>query len=112
MLSKKEDLIERIRTLPKKRLTDIDKQLIFILVERSKIQRERSVTILNKGFLVFFAFIIIAILSRLYEIVDQLFINILFVFGIAVITIAMLAYQTAIKKEEQTLDGIFDYFLK
>ena len=111
-MDKKEDLVEKFSYLPKRKLSEIEKQLIFILVEKSKIQRERSMAILNKGFMVFFAFVIIAAMSNIYEIVPGEYIRYLFLFSIVVLVFAAYTYQSAIHKEEKTLDALLDSFLK
>ena len=109
---KKEAFIEKFRTLPKRSLSDIEKQMIFIIIEKSKVQRERSIIILNKGFLVFLTLIIVAYLSRIYDLVSQLYINILFIFGVVVLIISMITYYRIILDEEKTLDILLDSFLK
>ena len=110
--SKKEDLIDRFRTLPNRRLSDIEKQMVFILIEKSKIKRERSMIILNKGFLIFFAFIIIAALVKINEIIPQIYLNIIFLFGIAVLIIAVMLYHGVISEEEKNLDNLLESFLR
>ena len=109
---KKENLIDRFRTLPNRKLSDIEKQMIFILVEKSKIKRERSMIILNKGFLIFFAFIIIAALVKLNDVIPQIYISLLFLFGIVVLTVAVMLYHGVISEEEKNLDELLDSFLK
>ena len=109
---KKEELIDRFRTLPNRRLSDIEKQMVFILIEKSKIKRERSMIILNKGFLIFFAFIIIAALVKINEIIPQIYLNIIFLFGIAVLIIAVMLYHGVISEEEKNLDNLLESFLR
>lgn len=109
---KRENLIEEFKNAPKRKLSEIEKQLIFILIEKSKIQRERSMAILNKGFLLFAAFIVIAYLGRFNEIISQIYINILFLVGITVLITSIVLYQGTISNEERNLDAILDSFLK
>jgi len=111
-MDKKEDLVEKFSNLPKRKLSEIEKQLIFILIEKSKIQRERSMAILNKGFMIFFAFIIVAAMSNIFEIINKTYIIYLFLFSITVLIVAAYTYQSAVKKEENTLDALLDSFLK
>ena len=111
-MDKKEDLVEKFSYLPKRKLSEIEKQLIFILIEKSKIQRERSMAILNKGFMIFFAFVIVAAMSNIFEIIDKIYITYLFLFSITVLIVAAYTYQSAVKKEEKTLDALLDSFLK
>ena len=109
---KKEEMIDIFRTTPSRRLSDIEKQMIFILMEKSKIKRERSMMILNKGFMIFFAFVIIAVLVRINDVIPQLYINLLFLFGIVVLIFGIALYSNVINEEEKNLDKILDSFLK
>lgn len=108
----KEELMDRFRTIPNRKLSEIEKQMIFILMEKSKIKRERSMIILNKGFLIFFGFIIIASISQIDDFVPKIYINILFLFGIIVLIVSAALYHTAISEEEKALDGMLNSFLK
>ncbi len=119
MVSKKEGLdfekeyiVDMFQRLPKRRLSEVEKQLIFILIEKSKLQRERSMSLLNKGFMTFITFLVIAYLSKTGNLVSQVYINALFIFGIVVLVIVTLTYLNAISKEEKTLDNLLNSFLK
>lgn len=112
MAKQEEDIIEKFRKLPKRQLSDIEKQLILILIEKSKIQRERSMSILNKGFIVFIAFVVMGYLSKYYSMVPDIFIKIMFVFGVIVIVVTMYFYEKAIAREENVLDRVLDNFMK
>ena len=109
--TKKENVIDRFRTLPNRKISDIEKQMVFIIIEKSKIKRERSMIILNKGFLIFFAFIIITALVRLNEVIPQFYLNIVFLFGIGVLVIAVMLYHGVISEEEKNLDKLLESFL-
>ena len=108
----KEDFIEEFRIAPKRKLSEIEKQMIFVLIEKSKIKRERSMAILNKGFLIFSAFVVIAYLSRINDFIPQYYMNILFLLGILVLIITTALYQSDVSEEEKNLDAILDGFLK
>lgn len=119
MVSKKEGLnfekeyiVDMFQRIPKRRLSEVEKQLIFILIEKSKIQRERSMSLLNKGFMTFIAFLVVIYLSKTGNLISSEYINILFVFGVMVLVIVTLTYLNAISKEEKTLDNLLNSFLK
>ena len=109
---KKEDIVAKLEILPKRKLSDIEKQLIFILVERSKVKREKSILIINQIFLVFIAFVVLTYLSKEQEFIDQLYVNILLVLGIVLLILSIVSYQGVINKEEKTLVNLFNLFLK
>jgi hypothetical protein len=106
------DIVDLFRTAPKRKLSEIEKQLIFILTEKSKVQRELSMTILNQGFLFFAAFVIVAYLSKESGVISDFNINLLFILGIIVLVVSMIVYQSAIVKEKKILDKLLDNFLK
>ncbi len=108
----KKENVERFFELPKRRLSDVEKQLIFVLIEKNKLQRERSMAILNKGFMAFMIFIVIAYLSRTSNIIPELYVNILFIFSIVVLVVVVITYQTTMSKEEKVLDNLLDSFIK
>ena len=109
---KKEDLTERFRTVANRKLSEIEKQVISILIEKSKIKRERSMSILNKGFLIFFGFIIMGTLSKFNHFISPTYINILFLLGIIVLIVAVVLYESVVSEEEKNLDKLLDSFLK
>jgi len=108
----KEYIVDMFQRIPKRRLSEVEKQLIFILIEKSKIQRERSMALLNKGFMTFISFIVVAYLSKTSNLIPSDYINILFIFGIIVLVVVTLTYLNTISKEEKTLDNLLNSFLK
>ena len=104
--------MKRYRLLPKRRLSEVEKQMIFVLIEKAKIQRERSMAILNKGVLAFLAFLIIAYLSRANNLIPQIYINILFLFSVVVLAAAAGTYLSTLSKEEKILDNLLESYLK
>ncbi|MBW2976125.1 hypothetical protein KY347_01615 [Candidatus Woesearchaeota archaeon] len=112
MENKKEDVLELFRDLPKRKLSEMEKQVIFILIERSKIQREHSSIILNKGFIIFLAFLVVAYFGRVNVFIPDMYINVLFVLGVMLLVTAMWTYQVAIDRERKILEKLLDSFLK
>ena len=109
---KKEDIITRLEVIPKRKLSDIEKQLIFILVERSKVKREKSILIINQIFLVFIAFVVLTYLSKENGFIKELYVNILLIAAIILLILSIVSYQSVINKEEKTLVNLFNLFLK
>lgn len=109
---KGESIVEKFKRAPKRMLSEVEKQLIFILIEKAKIQREHSLSILNKGFVIFLSVIVLGYMSRYYDVVPQIYINLLFIFGVFVLIFTMVAYELIISREEKTLDDFIENFLK
>ncbi|MDD5086875.1 MAG: hypothetical protein PHV16_03920 [Candidatus Nanoarchaeia archaeon] len=108
----KEYIVDMFQRVPKRRLSEVEKQLIFILIEKSKLQRERSMSLLNKGFMTFIAFLVVAYLSKIGNLVSPVYTNILFVFGIVVLVVVTLTYITTLAREEKILNNLLNSFLK
>ena len=109
---KKEDVINLFNAIPKRKLSEIEKQMIFILIEKSKIKREKSMLITNQIFLFFMASVILTYLSKDKGFVQQLYVNIIEMFGIIVLIISIISYYRVISNEEKTLNNLFHTFLK
>jgi hypothetical protein len=112
MEEKKEDLINILDKLPQRKLTDLEKQVVFILIEKSKLQRENSMAIVNKGFLLFVGFVIVAYLTSVFDFIPQLYVHLLFIFGVIMLVVSMYTYQSTVAKEEKTLNNLLNSFLR
>jgi hypothetical protein len=106
------DVIKLIQDLPKRKLSEIEKQVIFILIERSKLHRERSRSNYDKVFMFFGLFIVLAFLSNLNNMLNTTFLNVLFIFGILSLIIISWMYQNELKKEDVVLEQLLEDFLK
>ncbi len=109
---KEEDIAELVNAIPKRKLSDMEKQLLFILIERSKVQRESSMSIVNKGFMIFFVFLAIVYFGKLNNLVSQAYINILFGLGIGVLIFSIVSYYSVVRREEKILNRLLESYLK
>jgi hypothetical protein len=107
-----ERIVDRFREHPKRKLSDIEKELLTITIEKSRIQRERSMAIFDKGIMIFFGFLIVAYMNNIHHFLSDMFVNVLFFFAILVLIISIAAYQTVIKKEEKYLDELLEGYMK
>jgi hypothetical protein len=101
---KKIEVHEDFRTIPKRKISEAEKQIIMLKIERIRLQRERSSLILNKGVMLFFAFIAVAVIGLLNNIITAMQLNLLVIFGVAVLIISVIPYGLAASKEEKDLD--------
>ncbi|MBI2133506.1 hypothetical protein HYU11_02385 [Candidatus Woesearchaeota archaeon] len=108
----KEDITRTFKSIPKRKLTDVEKEVIYILVEKSKLEINNSVQILNKGFLMFVGVFIVAMLMKLYDVVPPIMINMLYLVGILVLVVIIYLYNREIENEKRTLDNLLDNFLR
>jgi len=90
---------EDFRGIPKRKLTESEKQIITLKIEKVRLQREKSLLILNKGIMLFFAFLSVAVIGVVNKIITT---------GILALIIGILPYGFASKKEEKELEKIID----
>lgn len=97
-----------IRYIPKRKLTEAEKQIIMLKIEKVKLQRERSLLILNKSIMLFFAFLAAAVIGLLNNIITALQLNILIIIGVLALIIGVLPYGVIARKEEKVLEKTID----
>ena len=105
------DILKLIEKLPKRKLSEMEKQVVFIVLERSKLHRERARSSYDKAFLFFGLFVVLAFLSNLNNVMNVKILNILFVFGIIIVVLISWTYQTDLKKEDDMLEKMLEDFL-
>ncbi len=108
----KKEVLDNFQSLPKRKLSEMEKQVIFILIEKAKIERERSMALLNKGFFIFLFFILLAFIQRLNDPGSSIYVYILFIFGMIMFIIIVITYYSSLSNEKKTLDNLLDSFLK
>jgi len=97
-----------LESIPKRRLTELEKQVIDLRIEKLRLNRERAVLILNKGTSVYFAFIILAILGFMNNVLDIATLNVLVLVGLVILIASVLPYSKAMQKEESELSKMLD----
>ncbi|MEM2121660.1 MAG: hypothetical protein QXU20_03345 [Candidatus Woesearchaeota archaeon] len=98
----------KLERLPKRRISDIEKEAIFLRAELSKLRRERADMILNKGILLYFSFLIVAIVGLLNHYITLKQLNVLVGLALAVLIITMWPYITTTSKEERELEELIE----
>ena len=96
------------RYVPKRKLSEAEKQIILLKIEKVKLQREKNLIILNKATMLFFAFIAIAVVGLVNKVISTKQLNIMIVIGILAMVVGILPYSTAARKEEKDLEQTID----
>ena len=94
------------KTAAQRKLTDAEKQYIMLSIEKSKLNRERAMLILDKGILLFMAFIVLGVIGFLNNLINQLTLNILVVAGLCVLLLSVVPYTSIARKSERDIDKI------
>ena len=80
----------------------------MLKIEKVKLQRQRSILILNKSVMLFFAFLAVAVIGVINKIVTTTQLNILVVIGILALFVGVLPYSISSRKEEDELEKTID----
>jgi len=100
------------RKVPQRRLTDTEKVYIELKIEKSKLNRERAILILDKGLLLFLGFLLMGIIGFLNKLINQMTFNILIVAGLCVLLISIIPYSHIAKKSEKEIEDIIESLMK
>lgn len=85
----------------------IEEKLIDVQLEKSRLNREKSINLLNKGVLMYFSFTFLAIVGFINGYIGKNFLNILISMGLCTLLIGTIPYLYDMRKEEKSLDEIY-----
>jgi len=77
-----------------------------IILEKSRLNREKSMLILNKSLLLYFTFLFVGVIGFVYGYIKSFWLNVLVIMGLCVLVIGTLPYIRVIYEEERKLDKI------
>jgi NhaP-type Na+/H+ or K+/H+ antiporter len=97
-----------ILRLPQRHLSELEVQYINLSIEKARLKREQSQNILNKGLMLFFAFILLGLILTMNDFISKMWANILILAGLVVLGISVLPYMSAVKEEEQKLNRLME----
>jgi hypothetical protein len=80
--------------------------LIQLEIERSKIKREVSMFVLNKGLLLYLCFLFVAVIGYMSENLTKVLFNLLIIMGLCVLIISTLPYILTLRKEEIKIENL------
>ena len=110
-MDKKEESID-LRSLPQRKMTDVEKQFIFLETQRLSLKRESARLVLDKGIFLFLTALAIGMFAVINKIITAETLNLVIIIGLASLVISVLPYQSAAKKEEEKIESIINSILK
>lgn len=90
----------------KKVLSDIEKEIIEVEVEKSRLNREKAMLVLNKSLFIYFCFLFVAVIGFINAYITKNLLNILIIAGLLVLIIGTIPYVRTMKEEEKNLNDI------
>ena len=92
-----------------KGLGPIEREIIDLELEKSRIDREKSMLVLNKGLFLYFCFLFVAVVGFVNGFLSKNLLNILIIMSLAVIVIATLPYIRTMHREEKRLVNLIEH---
>ncbi|MFO8016913.1 MAG: hypothetical protein R6U32_07475 [Candidatus Woesearchaeota archaeon] len=89
-------------------LNPIEREIIDLELEKSRIDREKSMLVLNKGLFLYFSFLFVAVMGFINGYLSRDLLNILIIMSLCVIIIATLPYIRTMHNEEKRLSSLID----
>ena len=96
--------------MPKKK--QVPKELIDLELEKSRLNREKSMLVMNKSLILYFFFMFVAVLGFINGYVTRTLLNVLIIMGLCVLVIGTLPYIKTMYSEEKRLNELIKHFLK
>ncbi|MBD3310072.1 hypothetical protein GF351_02540 [Candidatus Woesearchaeota archaeon] len=84
----------------------------MIEIERSRLNREKGVIMLNKAMFVYFSFLFVAVIGFVNHYLSTLVLNALLILGFAALLLGAVPYTVVMIREEKKIKAMLDKFEK
>jgi hypothetical protein len=84
----------------------MEKEVILLEVEKSRLNREKSMLVMNKSLILYFVFMFVAVLGFINGYVTRTLLNVLIVMGLSVLIIGTVPYVKTMHEEERRLNDL------
>jgi energy-coupling factor transporter transmembrane protein EcfT len=88
------------------------KGVIDLEIEKSRLNREKSILVLNKSILLYFSFLFIGIIGFINNYVSRFYLNILVLMGLIVLIIGIIPYIHIMNSESKNINSLIKKFSK
>lgn len=89
-----------------KKVSVSDEMVLALEIEKSKLNREKSLLLLDKSLLVYFAFLIIGIIGFINKYLDARYLNLMIVLSFGVLAVGLVPYMFTMTSEEKRLNTL------
>lgn len=97
---------EAFARLPQRHLSETEKQYIMLKIEKLRLNRERAQLVLDKGILLFFAFLAFALIAVQNSLIPRILFNILIICAVCILILAVTPYIKISKSDEKEVDKL------
>lgn len=88
------------------KLSGNEKEIIYLEIEKSKLNREKAKIVLNKSLVLYIVFMVVGILGFSADYIDSTLLNVLVILGIIVLVLGTIPYFIITSKEEKKLNAM------
>lgn len=82
------------------------KEVVMLEVEKSRLNREKSMLVMNKSLILYFVFMFVAVLGFINGYINRTLLNVLIVMGLCVLIIGTVPYVKTMHAEERRLNDL------
>lgn len=83
-----------------------DEMVLSLEIEKSKLNREKSLLLLDKSLLVYFAFLIVGIIGFVNKYLDARYLNLMILMSFGVLAVGLVPYMLTMAGEEKKLNAL------
>jgi len=87
--------------MAKKEVSSVAREIIYLEIEKSRIDREKAKTVLDKSFMLYFAFLLVGVVGFAGNYINNVVLNALVIAGVAILMIGTLPYIIITSREER-----------
>jgi len=92
----------------KKEFSDIEREIVEIEIEKSRLNREKAMIVLNKSLFIYFCFLFVGIIGFINSYLSKTLLNVIILVGLVVLVLGTVPYVQTMKKEEKKLNTMID----
>ncbi len=89
-----------------------DSTVIYLEIEKSKINREKSKMVMEKSIALYFIFMLVGVLGFIYDYIDSFMLNTIIILGIVILLVGTIPYIIISQKEEKKINGFLAQYKK
>lgn len=89
-----------------KRAAVKEEMVLALEIEKSKLNREKSLLLLDKALLVYFAFLVVGIIGFVNKYLDARYLNVMIVMSFGVLAVGLVPYMLTMAGEEKKLNAL------
>ena len=89
-----------------------DEIVLALEIEKSKLNREKSLLLLDKALLIYFAFLIVGIIGFINKYFDARLLNLMILMSFGVLAVGLVPYMLTMASEEKKLNVLINTYGK